>query len=162
ESIHFILTSHNPDKLLPTIRSRTQMFAVPRINTLESRRLLAENKDIDDITMQRLLFIADGLPAQLSRLRNGGNDFKKLSELVLSARQVVEGSLYHRLAFVKAYGGDRQDTTILIDMIMLFLRRSLTSNPNQSTVRLMNRMIDASQAIRANGSIKLHLAVAMV
>jgi len=161
-SIRFILTSHIPDKLLPTIRSRTQHFAVPRITTLESKRLLSANAELDEVTIQRLLFVADGLPAQLARLSHDSSGFKKLSERVLTARQIVEGTPYQRLALVASLDSDRGDAIALIEMVILLLRRSLATRPEQSTVRLVERMVEASEAIRANGSVKLHLSVAMV
>lgn len=161
ESIRFILTSHSPDKLLPTIRSRTQMFAVPPIDMLESSRLLKALGVNDGLTEQRLLYVAQGLPAELSRLTAKESDFKALSERVQVARQVIEGSAYQRVVLAASYGGDRHDTIAFIDIVILLLRRSLAAKPDRSTIRRIERLVDASEAIRANGNIKLHLVAAV-
>jgi len=67
ESIRFILTSHKPDKLLPTIRSRVQTFSVPPISLLDSKRLLTSLGVKDELSEQRLLYVAQGLRAALRR-----------------------------------------------------------------------------------------------
>lgn len=162
ESIRFILTSHTPDKLLPTIRSRTQSFVVPKISTIESKRLLATTKDIDDVTIQRLLFVADGLPALLHRLANGEADFKKVSERVQSAREIIQGTPYQRLAYVSSFSGDRHEAIAVLEMVILLLRRSLAAQPNRTSVEFIEKLLDSIAIIRANGNVKLQLATAMV
>ncbi|MES2876416.1 MAG: AAA family ATPase [Patescibacteria group bacterium] len=162
QSIRFILTSHSPDMLLPTIRSRTQQFTVPVIDLLESKRLLKELKVVDALDEQRLLFVAQGLPAELARLSSKESDFKLLTERVQAARQLVEGSSYQRLALAMSYSGDRQQAVRFIDTVILLLRRTLSSKPDTDTLRMIERMTDASQAIRANGNIKLQLSAAVL
>lgn len=162
QSIRFILTAHNPSKLLPTVRSRTQTFSVPKIDAVSSKRLLATGKELDDITTQRLLFVAEGLPAELERLASSKKDFTAISDRVQSARRIIEGGHYERLAFAVSYSGDRQEAIQLLDMVTKLLRRSLSQNPEQSTVKFIDRILEASVAIRANGNVKLHLAAAMV
>lgn len=161
-SICFVLTTHAVDKLLPTIRSRVQTFVVPRISTLDSKRLLSEYKTLDDVTIQRLLFVADGLPALLNRLTAGDADFKKMSERVQLAMQIVQGTPYRRLVHAISFAGDRQDSIALIETIIMVLRKSLSSQPSSSSVLMIERLLKASEAIRGNGSIKILLAAAMV
>ncbi len=162
ESIHFILTSHRPDTLLPTIRSRVQIHAVPPIDLLHSRRLLKSLGVTDTQAEQRLLYVAQGLPAELTRLVRNESDFKSLLERVQIARQFVEGSAYQRLTVVLASGDDRTGTLKMIEMILLLLRRSLTARPDQQTIRLIDRLVDASAAVRANGNVKIQLSAAVV
>ncbi len=162
DSIHFILTSHTPDRLLPTIRSRAQAFALPPLDALESSRLLKSLGVSDALTQQRLLYVAQGLPAELSRLTAKESDFKALSERVQVARQVIEGTAYQRLVVAASFGGDRQQAIAFIDMLTLLMRRSLTLTPDVSTVQRIERLIGAAEAIKANGSIKLHLSTAVI
>lgn len=162
ESIHFILTSHNPDKLLPTIRSRTQQHVMAPISPLDSKRHLGALGVTDPTDEQRLLYVATGLPAELSRLVANTSDFKALSERVQSARQLIQGSSYQRLAQTASFGGDRHEAIRFIDTVVLLLRRSLATNPDRATIGLIDRMMEASDAIRANGNVKLHLSVAVV
>jgi len=67
-----------------------------------------------------------------------------------------------RLAFVVASSEDRPAVLKTIEMILLLLRRSLASNPEQATIALIDRLLDASDAIRANGNTKAHLAMAVI
>jgi DNA polymerase-3 subunit delta' len=162
ESIHFILTSHSPDRLLATIRSRVRTLAVPPLSTLESRRLLHSIGIKDKLAEQRLLFVADGLPAELRRLVETDGDFKELSDRVNKARRLIEGSAYDRLAVVSTLTEDRAGSLKVIETVILLLRRSLTNNPDQATLRFIDRLLGASDAIRANGHVRLHLAAAVV
>ncbi len=111
---------------------------------------------------QRLLYVAQGLPAELTRLVRNESDFKSLLERVQIARQFVEGSAYQRLTVVLASGDDRTGTLKMIEMILLLLRRSLTARPDQQTIRLIDRLVDASAAVRANGNVKIQLSAAVV
>ena len=162
ESIHFILTSHSPDKLLPTIRSRTQQFAVPPISELESRRQLKSLGVTDALNEQRLLFVAAGYPAELSRLVSSPTDFASLSVRVQTARVLIEGSSYQRIALTASFSGDRHEAIRLIDTVVMLLRRSLATSPDRATVGFIERMLNASDAIRANGNVKLHLSDAVL
>lgn len=162
ESICFILTSHSPDRLLPTIRSRTQNFAVPPISLLESKRLLTALGIKDALAEQRLLYVAEGLPAELSRLASNDADFKALLERVQYARQLVQGTVYQRAALCMAFSGDRHEAIKLIDTAVLLLRRSLVTSTDRGTIAMIERMMKASDAIRGNGNVKLHLTAAVL
>ena len=162
ESVKFILTSHSPDKLLPTIRSRVQSFSVPRISALDSKRVLTAAGITDVQDVQRLLYVAEGLPAELTRLATDAADFRALSERVQLARQLVTGSPYQRLALASSFGGDRQEAILLLEAAMLLLKRSLQSRTDASSIRMISKFSDAAEAIRANGALKLHLSVAVL
>lgn len=161
-SIHFILTSHSPDKLLPTIRSRVQTFTVPRISAVDSGRILAAAGTSDPQDLQRLLYVAEGLPAELTRLATGPSDFRALSDRVQTARQLVTGSPYQRLALASSFSGDRQEAILLLEAAMLLLQRSLHVRPDIASIRMIGKFSTAADAIRANGSLKLHLSVAVL
>lgn len=162
ESVKFILTSHSPDRLLPTIRSRVQSFTVPRVSAVDSGRILTAAGITDAQDIQRLLYVAEGLPAELSRLASDSADFRALSERVQLARQLVTGTPYQRLALASSFGGDRQEAILLLEAAMLLLRRSLQSRADVSSVRMIAKFSEAAEAIRSNGALKLHLSVAVL
>ena len=137
-------------------------MAVPPLTTLESRRLLHSIGIKDELAEQRLLFVADGLPAELKRLAETDSDFKELSERVNKARRLIEGSTYSRLAAVQSLSEDRAATLKVIETVILLLRRSLANNPDQATLQFIDRLLSASESIRANGHVRLHLAAAVV
>jgi DNA polymerase III subunit delta' len=162
ESVRFILTSHAPDKLLPTIRSRSQQNSVPPISDIESNRLLKNLGITDDLTIQRLLYVAQGLPAELTRLIEKQADFAALSTRVQQARLVIEGTPYVRMAAVMAADLERKDALLFISTVLLLLRRSLVTRPDTSTIRRIEKLVVASEEIRKNGNIKLHLVNAVL
>lgn len=162
ESICFILTSHSPDKLLPTIRSRCQSFVVPPISAVDTSRLLKGLGVNDPVAEQRLQYVAAGLPAEITRLVTHESDFKKLLERVEQAKQLIEGGTYQRLCACMRLVGDRHELIKILDMTLLLLRKSLSSRPDEAMLENINRVIAASEAIRANGNAKLHIARAMV
>lgn len=161
-SIHFILTTHSPDSLLTTIRSRAQAFVAPQISEIESRRLLTSLGVKDEMDIRRLLYIAAGLPAELTRLASSKSEFAVLSQRVQQARDFVQGNTYDKLVIVQSLKDDRSGTVSFIDMVVLLLRRSLTSSANISTVELIDKLITASAVIQANGNARLQLIRAVV
>lgn len=162
ESIHFILTSHTPDLLLPTIRSRAQRFDLPAISELDSKKLLTALGVREELDIRRLLFVASGKPAELSRLSNDSKAFKDLSEHVATARQFIEGNTYQKMIVIQSLKDDRAGALKLIELILLLLRRNLSSSASTSTVSLIKNLVDSSEAIRANGNIRIHLMQAVV
>ena len=162
ESIRFILTSHAPDSLLPTIRSRVQTTVIGRIGQLETKRLTTSLGVTDPQQLQRLLYVADGLPAELHRLVADEAAFRRLSERVSLARDIIIRSPYERLVVAHSFAGSRSEAIDLIAMAVLLLRRSLTQQADRSTLTRIDRFIAASHAIRANGNVRLHLANAVL
>lgn len=162
ESIRFILTSHTPDKLLATIRSRTQKFSVPGISAIESRRLLKANGVDDTETERRLLYVAEGLPAELARLTGESGNFTELLERVKLARGLVAGSPYQRAVAALNIPTDRQQALSILEMAMLLVRKSLAQNPDARMLTTINNLMDATTAIRSNGNVRLHLIRAML
>ena len=68
EHIRFILTSHQPYLLLPTVLSRVQRVVITPISILDSQHFIKKLGVTDPKKTQQLLYIASGRPAELSRL----------------------------------------------------------------------------------------------
>lgn len=162
-SVHFILTSHAPDVLLPTIRSRTWQFNVSPVDEMASRRLLKSHGVNDETRLAQLLYVASGLPAELTRLSSEGVDFDRLLSSVTLARQFIEGSAYDRLIVVNRLKDDREGALKFIDTTIMLLKRTMkgTEDP-RSTLRLIDNLLGAHEVIRANGNVRLQLAAAVV
>ena len=162
QSTHFILTSHRPDQLLPTIRSRMQQFNVPRVDDMTSHRLTKQLGVTDEKLRAQILYIASGLPAEISRLAADKKYFDELVERAGMARRFIEGSTYDRLVFVQSFKEDRAGALAFIRTLLLILERLFARIPSQDTAKLMKKLLEASEAIQANGNIRLQLSAAMV
>lgn len=70
----FILVSERPDRLLPTIVSRTQEVAVPRIAPDVLERVAAEHGVADPVQARNMARLAGGSLLELQHLTAGEND----------------------------------------------------------------------------------------
>lgn len=70
----FILVSERPDRLLPTILSRTQEVAVPRIAPDVLERVAAESGIADPVQARNMARLAGGSLLELQHLTAGEND----------------------------------------------------------------------------------------
>jgi hypothetical protein len=162
-SVHFVLTTHAPELLVPTIRSRVWKFSVTEIDDMASRRLLKSKGVTDESRIAQLLYVASGLPAELSRLCASEKDFEKLAFSVRTARSFVEGSSYDRIVIANSFKEDREAALKFIDTSILLLRRTVkTSREPKQKLTLINQLLEAHELIRANGNIRLQLAAAVL
>lgn len=62
----------------------------------------------DEKKQAQLLFMANGLPAELSRLSADTDYFESRAQVVRDARTFLQGSAYDRLKLAQSYKDDRQ------------------------------------------------------
>ncbi len=155
---HFILVSHQPSKLLPTIISRTEKLIVKPITAEQSNDLL-DNLGIKDMLKKsQLIFIAGGRPAELIRLCNDDLYFEKRSTIIREARELLSGDTYRKLLIAQKYKDDRFLALCLVNDALNILRKSINDNPHANLIQMIDRLIDAYQQIESNGNIRLCLA----
>ena len=160
--VHFILTSHHPDRLLPTVRSRLQTFVIPPLDDAASIRL-ARQHGIENETKQRqIIFAANGLPAEISRLTNDDAYFASLLERMTRVRQFIEGDRLEKIAMIAKLKDNRAETLQFIETVIAVLRRSLTKSADDATLHLIDAMCQASDAVAANGNIRLQMTAAVL
>ncbi|NCQ54162.1 hypothetical protein COV88_01170 [Candidatus Saccharibacteria bacterium CG11_big_fil_rev_8_21_14_0_20_41_19] len=158
KNIHFILVSNSASKLLPTIVSRTENLNIKPISTEQSEQLIS-GLGVTDVTKQsQLLFMADGLPAELTRLVTNNNYFDKRSSTVRNARELLRGTVYQKLLIANSYKDDRASALNLLLDAAKILNKSITANPQIETIGKIDGILNAYQQIEANGNIRLCLA----
>ena len=158
EGLYFILVSHSVSKLLSTILSRTEALNIRPITTDQSERLLDLLSVTDKTKRSQLLFMAGGLPAELTRLNNDADYFEKRSSIVRDARELLRGSLYQKLLIAQKYKDDRGAVLLLLLDSAKILRKSIINSPQIDTIGYIDKILDACQRIEANGNIRLCLA----
>lgn len=150
---YFILTSHQPQLLLATIRSRAQHIELRPVSLQQSLELL-KNVAADD--QKRLLFIAQGLPAELARLNQDKEYFATQAELVNTARKLLQADQYDRLIITKDY----KDRIVAVQLVVMVGRLLEFSVLNQLRADLAGALELVEQVhgnLRANGNVRIQL-----
>lgn len=158
---YFILLSHDPHQFLPTILSRVQYLEVKPITVEQSENLLDTLKITDAQKRAQLLFIASGLPAELSRLAQDDDYFQERTQIVRDAREFVQGNAYQRLQLAQQYKDSRPQALLLVNDSLKMLERAVRDGKSE-LVPVIAAMIATYERIEANGNIRLQLATAMV
>jgi DNA polymerase III delta prime subunit len=161
QNTHFVLLSHEPAKLLPTIHSRVQEFEVRPISLGQSQALLDELGVKDAKKRSQLLFMAEGLPAELNRLHADEEYFAARSQIVRDARQFLQGSSYDRLTLAQTYKDDREKALLLVSDALRLVRLNIEEG-KVSLLPKINQLLATYERIAANGNVRLQLAASMV
>ena len=158
----FVLLTHQPEKLLPTITSRSQHISVRPIGLNSSNELLDSLKVTDPTKRAQLLFIAEGLPAELTRLSTNSEYFDSRVELVRDARSFASGTPYARLMLAKKYKDSRPKATLLVEDSIKILRRTLADNGDMSTLRAIGKLEQLHTRLSEQGNVRLQLSAVSV
>lgn len=158
----FILLTHQAELMLPTITSRAQQVLLKPINTEQSQVFLDALKVIDATKRAQLLFIAEGLPAELTRLVADEATFNIRASLVRDARELVTGTSYTRLLIAKKYKDSRNEALIVLEDALKLLRRTIAVNGDAASLRLLTRFEVIHKRLSEQGNVRLQLSAAIV
>lgn len=162
EHVHFILTAHHPEKLLPTVLSRVQRLRLTQIAPEQTAKLLDELHVTDSRKRTQLEFVAAGLPAEIIRLASNTSTFDTKVRLMTDARSFLQGTAAEKLGVINAYQSKRSDTLALIEAAQTILSRTIATSPDKQTILRANELVDIHERIVANGNIRLQLLAAVV
>ena len=162
EGTQFILLTHQPELLLPTITSRTQRIDARPITREQSEALLDLLKVSDATKRAQLLFIAEGLPAALSNYAADDARFTARASLVKDARSFVTGGAYDRLLIAKKYKDSRTDALTLLEDSLKLLRRSVAERGDGASLRMLSRFERLHKRLSEQGNVRLQLSAAVV
>lgn len=157
DGIYFILVSHSASKLLPTIISRVENLDIKSTTAEQSKQLLDLLKINDEKKRSQLLFMAEGLPAEITRLSVDQDYFDKRSDIVRDAREILRGGLYQKLLIAQKYKDDRSAALTLLNDASNILRKSIMANPQAATISRIDLLLKTYQRIEANGNIRICL-----
>lgn len=155
--VYFILVTHEPSALLPTVRSRMQLLEVKPVTAKQTEALLDKLK-VGTAKRQQLLFVASGLPAKIVRLVGDEAYFAKRAEIIRDAKDLLQATSYNRLKVAQKYANDRDNALMLIDDAIRILRHSISQKPQPALVQRLDELLDTYQKVKANGNIRLNLA----
>ena len=155
--VHFVLVSHHSERLLPTVLSRVQALRVPPISHDQSVELLDTLRVMDETKRTRLLFLADGLPATLTRLVGDKEVFQAKITAITDARLLLQGTAIDKFRITNTYGGNRAGTLELLSYAERILRHSLAQHPSTQLIERADDISEAYDRIAANGHIRIQL-----
>ena len=158
EKTRFVLLSHQPEKLLRTITSRSQHLTVRRVTKAQSEALLDTLTIRDATKRSQLLFIAEGLPAALTRLATDEEAFSQRSEYIKDGRSYILGTSYDKLLIAYKYKDDRQGALTLLSDAMRLLRLSISTTNEAPSLHYITRLEQLSTRIAQQGNIRLQLS----
>lgn len=157
EHIHFILTSHASSRLLATIRSRVQEVVIQPLTKTQSADYIGALSITDAKKQAQLLFIAEGLPAEMTRLAEDEALFATKAEIMGDARSFLQKSAYDKLLIISKYQSDRAKALQLIESAESILRRTMTAQPQHALVAKLAMLLDIYENIGRQYNIRLQL-----
>lgn len=157
-NIHFILATHTPSTLLPTVLSRLQHLEVKPITNDQSNELLDELKVTGSQKRTQILYIAEGLPAEISRLATDQAYFDSKVTLVRDARDLLQARPYEKLLLAHKYKESKNEALLLVQTAENIVKKSVYEKPTSRTIKQIESLLYAYQQIQANGNIRLCLS----
>lgn len=155
--VHFLLLSHHAERVLPTILSRVQSIRVPTITHDQSEALL-DTLVVHDATMRtKLLYLAEGLPAELCRLVADKERFEQKAKAITSARMLLQGSTPEQLSVINSLSGDRAGTLELLTCAERILKHSLSQHASPALIERADTISEVYDRIASNGNIRIQL-----
>lgn len=160
--VRFVLIAHNDQRLLPTIRSRVQRIDFLPISGEQSERLLDELGVIDPTKRAQLLFIAKGLPAELSRLAVDDELFMQRASIVRDARTFISAPAFERLKVAHSYKDSRERALLLLSDSLKQLKGAAVQSGANTALLRADSLMHAYDVILQNGNVRLQLAAVAV
>ncbi len=157
EKTSFLLTSHSPDRLLSTIRSRVQLVNIQPLTPSQTEQHLDALEVADSKKRQQLTFIAVGLPAELFRLTQGEDYFSEQADLARKAREFLSSKQYNRLLIAHQIGASRDQAVQLLDHVVRILKYSLENSAKRSLALQLDQALQTAESIRSNGHVRTQL-----
>ncbi len=154
--VRFILTSHSPETLLPTITSRVEIIAIRPISLKDSSEMLSNAGLNEAAKIQQLLFLAGGLPAELSRLAADQDYFTEQASLVRQARDFLSGNKYQRLVQISKLT-DRTAATEFVRVLAELVAFSGKKNRSILESSMVQAIEKTADNLAKNGHVRTQL-----
>lgn len=158
EHIHFIIATHEPSLLIPTVLSRCQRITLLPITEEQTEDFVDKLNIKEPVYRSQLLFIGAGLPALLTRLTSDRKLFEQRAVIMQDAKGLLQGTDYEKLLIINRYKENRQNSLTLLDDTCHLLRIAISSQPSTKIARIIEKCLDAKSAILSGGNIRLQLA----
>lgn len=157
QALHLILTSHQPQRLLATIRSRVQTVRIIPPQPDQTAAQLDQLSIIDPTRRAQLQFIAQQQPATIARLAAHDEEFCTIAQAMTDARQYITGATRQRIVIGQRYSHDRARALLLLECVLHIAWHSLRTQPSQQLFTQAEHIARAHERISANASVRIQL-----
>lgn len=154
--VRFILTSHQPESLLATITSRVQTIVVKPVSESDSQRLATDLGVKDPGQLQQILFLASGLPAELTRLVANRDYFDSQALVVRQARDFLGAQVFDRLATVSKLTR-REDALLFVKTLARLIDFSSQKNHSMLEGDIVSNIEKTTKRLLSNGNVRAQL-----
>ena len=160
-NVHFVLTTNNVQRLLPTIRSRAQELAILPLPIAQHKQIIERTyTQLSPTDQAQLLFIAGGLPALADELVADSKEFVVYKERAIQAKILVGNDVFKKVQLA----GTLNDRANAISLVMLAEqmceRLSFSARTPQELEHWTHHratLLDAAERLAANANIKAQL-----
>lgn len=160
-STHFILTSHQPNLLVATIKSRVEQLIVQPITAEQSQDMAFQLK-LKGSKVAQALFVATGKPAELARLAADQDYFESTAGMMTAAKAFIGSSKSDAVEVAFKYAGDRYMTLKLLVASKKILAHTIKRQVDPELLAKLSKLNAAYDAIAANGNVKLQLVTVLL
>jgi DNA polymerase III, gamma/tau subunits len=155
DNIRFIFITENENDLLPTVRSRAQVFYVNKISKSDSMALLV---GVDPLKAQQILFLAEGLPGEIKKLLSEDVYFELKKRLINIAKCLVGGDDYKKILEIQKLKDDRTMAIEVLELSIIMLRSVLDKSPTNATIKKLASFEKAIELLEKKVNIRLAIA----
>jgi DNA polymerase-3 subunit delta' len=159
--VHFIIATHQFDRLLPTIVSRSQRLTLLPITDTQTNELIDElekTNSMDSGKRTRLAFVGRGRPALIKRLAEDDDMYTARIAIMSDAKAMLGTDVYEKLKIIHRYRDNRANALTLLDDMNHQLQIIIRSQPDQRIAADIDKHLDTSNRIAAGGNIRIQLA----
>ena len=156
-ALRLILTSHQPQRLLATIRSRVQTVRIIPPQQAQTTAQLGQLGIIDPTRRAQLQFIAQQQPATIARLAANSEEFRTIALAMTDARQYITGATRQRIVIGQRYSHDRARALLLLECVLHIIWHTLRTQPSRQLLAQAEHIARAHERITANASVRIQL-----
>ena len=162
DNVLFILLAHRLENVLPTIHSRTWHINVLPLTKEQTISLVEERKVNDKTTQKQLLYMAQGLPAEINNLLEDNEHFKARASQIRTAREFLSYSMYDKLLVIYRLGSDREKALHLIDDMTHIVYLTLQTKPKQELLSTLAMLLEIKEKLLQDGNVRIQLLKAVI
>lgn len=156
KNTYFIITSHHPERLLDTIKSRTQSIGLLALSQKTSQELVSKH-EADHTKRSQILFLGSGRPAILLKLATDPEYFAAQAAAAKDAREFIQSSTYKRLIICSSYMNDRGRAADFLAMLGIVLYHMIKKDPASVAASRLTAVGETLDGLQQNINARLAL-----